>query len=120
MAAELRHRNGPTRIYIGGGSAPALLDHLFAGTALRMRDFDMFAVADRAVEEELARGVGKALDSSELRFLPKYVYARRRTHSAREPVVAGWGAIWDAHGLEVALSIFHDDAAFDLNGLMNV
>ncbi|HEV8240223.1 MAG TPA: hypothetical protein VGS57_12715, partial [Thermoanaerobaculia bacterium] len=62
----------------------------------------------------------KALDSAELRFLPRYVYARRRTHSAREPVIAGWGALWDAHGVEVDLSIFHDDAALELNGLMNV
>ena len=120
VASELRNRYGITRIHVGGGSAPALLDHLFSGAALRMRDFDMFAIADRPVDEELARGVGEALDSAELRFLPKYIYARRRTHSAREPVVAGWGALWDAHGLEVDLSIFHDDAAFDLNGLMNV
>jgi hypothetical protein len=120
VAAELRDRYGLTRLYVGGGSAVALLDHLFAGAALRMRDFDMFLVADRPVDRELARGVGEALDSAEMRFLPKYVYARRRTHSAREPVVAGWGALWDAHGVEVDLSIFHDDAALELNGLMNV
>ncbi len=120
VASELRDRHGLTRLYVGGGSALALLDHLFAGAALRMRDFDMFLIADRTVDEELARGVGQALDSPDLRFLPRYVYARRRTHSAREPVVAGWGALWDAHGVEVDLSMFHDDAALELNGLMNV
>jgi len=120
VATELRERHGLTRLYVGGGSASAVLDHLFAGQALRMRDFDMFLVADRPVERELALRIGEALDSAELRFLPKYVYARRRTHSAREPVVAGWGALWDAHGVEVDLSIFHDDAALELNGLMNI
>ncbi len=120
VAAELRDRYDLTRLYVGGASVPALLDHLFAGAALRMRDFDMFAVADRPVDEKLARRVGKSLDSPELRFLPKYVYARRRTHSAREPVVAGWGLVWDAHSLEADLSIFHDDTALELNGLMNV
>ena len=120
VATELRERHKLTRLYVGGGSASALLDHLFAGAALRMRDFDMFLVADRSVDRELALCVGEALDSAELRFLPKYVYARRRTQSAREPVVAGWGALWDAHGVEVDLSIFHDDSALDLNGLMNV
>ena len=120
VAAELRGRHGLTRLYVGGGSALGLLDHLFAGTALRMRDFDIFLIADRRVDEKLARSVGEALDSPELRFLPKYVYARRRTQSAREPVVAGWGALWDAHGVEVDLSIFHDDSALELNGLMNV
>ena len=120
VTAELSGRYGLTRLYVGGGSALALLDHLFAGAALRMRDFDLFAVADRPVDRELAKGVGEAVDSAELRFLPKYVYARRRTHDVREPVVAGWGALWDAHGVEVDLSIFHDDSALELNGLMNV
>ena len=120
VATELRDGHGLTRLYIGGGSALALLDHLFAGAALRMRDFDMFVIADRPVDEQLARRIGEALDSAEMRFLPKYIYARRRTHSAREPVVAGWGTLWDAHGVEVDLSLFHDDAAIDLNGLMNV
>jgi len=120
VATELRERHKLTRLYVGGGSASALLDHLFAGAALRMRDFDMFLVADRPVDRELAVGVGEALHSAELRFLPKYVYARRRTHIAREPVVAGWGALWDAHGVEVDLSIFHDAASLELNGLMNI
>lgn len=120
VAAELRDRYGFTRLYVGGASVPALLDHVFAGTALRMRDFDMFVIADRPVDQEMARCVGEALDSPDLRFLSKYVYARRRTHSAREPVVAGWGLVWDAHGLEADLSIFHDDTALELNGLMNV
>lgn len=120
VASELRQRFGLTKLFIGGGSAPALLDHLFTGTALRMRDFDMVLVADRPVEEGLARHIGEAVDSPELRFLPRYVYPRRRTHSEREPVVAGWGTLWDAKGVEVDLSIFHDDAALELNGLMNI
>lgn len=120
VATELRERHGLTRLYVGGGSALALLDFVYAGAALRMRDFDMFVVADRPVDEELAHAIGKALDSAELRFLPRYVYARRRTHCEREPFIAGWGALWDAHGVEVDLSIFHDDSALDLNGLMNV
>ena len=120
VAGELRDRHDLTRLYVGGGSALALLDHLFAGAALRMRDFDMFLVADRPVDRELALRVGESLDSAELRFLPKYVYARRRTHVAREPVIACWGALWDAQGVEVDLSMFHDDSALELNGLMNV
>jgi len=34
--------------------------------------------------------------------------------------MAGWGVLWDAMGTEVDLSIFHDDTALELNGLMNV
>ena len=120
VATELRNRFGLTRLYAGGGSAPALLDHLYSGTALRMRDFDMVVVADRPVDQELATQIGSALDSPELRFLPRYVYPRRRTRSERQPVVAGWGCLWDAHGVEVDLSIFHDDSSLELNGLMNI
>lgn len=120
IAGALRERFGLTDLAIGGGSAPALLDHLFSGTALRMRDLDLILVANRPVDQELARRIGEELDSPELRFLPRYVYPRRRTRSEREPVVAGWGALWDARGVEVDLSIFHDDAALELNGLMNI
>ncbi|HEY0142081.1 MAG TPA: hypothetical protein VGF48_14370 [Thermoanaerobaculia bacterium] len=120
ISTALRDRFGLTRLAIGGGSAPALLDHLFSGTALRMRDLDLILVADRPVDQELARRIGEELDSPELRFLPRYVYPRRRTRTEREPVVAGWGTLWDAHGVEIDLSIFHDDAALELNGLMNI
>src|SRR5687767_14410149 len=69
VAAELRDRFGLTKLSVGGGSAPALLDHIFSGTALRMRDFDLVLVADQTVEEDLARRIGEALDSPHMRFL---------------------------------------------------
>lgn len=120
VAAELRSAFGLTKLAVGGGSAPALLDHLFSGSALRMRDFDLVLVADRPVDKELAVRIGEALDSPDLRFLPRYVYPRRRSRGEPELWLAGWGCLWDVHGTEVDLSIFHDDAALDLNGLMNV
>lgn len=120
VAAKLRNEFGLTRLGIGGASAPAILDHLFGGTALRMRDFDLILVADRPVEQELARQIGQSLDCPELRFLPRYVYPRPRSRGESKLWIAGWGLIWDAEGVEVDLSIFHDDEAHDLNGLMNV
>jgi len=54
----LRDRFGLSRVWIGGGSAPALLDHLFGGNALRMRDLDLVMVAERPVDESLARQIG--------------------------------------------------------------
>ena len=117
---ELRETFGLTNLAIGGASAPALLDHLYSGNALRMRDFDLIAVADREVDEQLARSIGQALDSPDFRFFPKYVYPRLRSRGEDELSVAGWGLIWDAHGVEVDLSIFHDEYALALNGLMNV
>lgn len=111
---------GLTDVAIGGSSAPALLDHLFAGRALQMRDFDLMVVAGRPVEAELLRRIGEALDTPDFRFLPRYVYPRRRARGGPELWTAGWGAIWDALGVEVDVSVFHDEAALELNGLMNV
>jgi len=120
VANELRDSFGLTRLAIGGSSAPALLDHLFAGSALKMRDFDLIVVADRPVEQELVCRIGSALDGADFRFLPRYVYPRMRARDDQQLWMAGWGVIWDAQGMEVDLSIFHDDAALALNGLMNI
>lgn len=120
VADELRERFGLTRLAIGGSSAPALLDHLFAGGALKMRDFDLIAVANRPVTEDLVRAIGSALHSDELRFLPRYIYPRMRARGDGKLWQAGWGVIWDADGMEVDLSIFHDERALALNGLMNI
>jgi len=120
VARELKDSFGLTQVAIGGSSAPALLDHLFAGNALKMRDFDLIVVADRPVEQELVRGIGCALDCDGFRFLPRYVYPRMRARQDQELWMAGWGVIWDAQGTEVDLSIFHDAAALALNGLMNI
>jgi len=75
---------GLTDVAIGGSSAPALLDHLFAGRALQMRDFDLIVVAGRPVEAELLRRIGEALDAPDFRFLPRYVYPRRRARGGPE------------------------------------
>ena len=111
---------GLTDVAVGGASAPALLDHLFAGRELRMRDFDLVVVAGRPVDAELLRRIGEALDAPDFRFLPRYVYPRRRARGGSELWTAGWGAIWDALGVEVDVSVFHDEAALELNGLMDV
>jgi hypothetical protein len=120
VARELRDRFGLTRLAIGGGSAPALLDHLFSGNALRMRDLDLVLIADRPVDRELVERIGMALDAPDLRFLPRYLYPRRRARGTGDLWVAGWGALWDAEGTEVDLSVFHDGSALELNGLMNI
>lgn len=120
VANELSRSFGLTRLAVGGASAPAMLDHLFTGSALRMRDFDLILVADRPVDQDLARSIGEAIDNPELRFLPRYVYPRPRSRGEENLWIAGWGLIWDSQGVEVDLSIFHDDTALNLNGLMNV
>ena len=120
VTSVVRDRFGLNRVWIGGGSAPAILDHLFGGNALRMRDLDLVMVADRPVDETLARQIGEAVDSPEIKFLPRYVYPRQRSRCGEELWLAGWGVLWTAYGIEVDLSIFHDHTALELNGLMNI
>lgn len=120
VASELKDRFGLHRLAIGGSSAPALLDHLYSGNALKMRDLDLIAIADRPVDQDLVRSIGSSLDGEGFRFLPRYVYPRMRARGDQELWLAGWGVIWDADGTEVDLSIFHDDTALALNGLMNI
>src|ERR1051325_3914011 len=120
VSAVLRDSFGFTKLYIGGASAPAFLDHLFSGNPLRMRDFEMILVADRVVDEELVRSIGEGVDSPALKFLPRYVYPRKRSLPDHDLWIAGWGCIWDAHGVEADLSVFHDDEALELHGLLNV
>ncbi len=119
ITTVLRDRFGLSRVWVGGGSAPALLDYLFKGEALRMRDLDLVMVANRPVDETLARQIGEAVDSPDLQFLPRYLYPRMRSRGGEGLWLAGWGVLWNAHGFEVDLSIFHDHTALELNGLMN-
>ena len=120
VANELRDTFGLNRLAIGGSSAPALLDHLFTGSALKMRDFDLIAIADRVVDQDLARNIGARLDGEDFRFLPRYIYPRMRARDDQQLWNAGWGVIWNAAGTEVDLSMFHDASALSLNGLMNI
>jgi hypothetical protein len=120
ITSVVRDGFGLKSVWIGGGSAPALLDHLFGGNALRMRDIDLVMVADRPVDETLARQIGEAANSPDLQFLPRYVYPRQRSRCGEELWLAGWGVLWSSHGVEVDLSIFHDHTALELNGLLNI
>ncbi|MEM1182217.1 MAG: hypothetical protein AAGM22_27965 [Acidobacteriota bacterium] len=122
LLAGLEERYGYDTLWITAGSAVAVLDACLHGEPLRMRDFDLVLLAEREVTREWAGDLGEGLDRVGLRYIPRYLWTRQRFHPERpsEPWVAGWGVIFDARGLEVDLSIYHDAAAHDTNGLLDI
>ncbi|NUM41768.1 MAG: hypothetical protein HUU45_09080, partial [Leptospiraceae bacterium] len=61
--ANLAQHFGIKDIFVGGGSSRAILDHLYDGKPLEMRDLDIFVVAGREVTEDWARSIGQKLES---------------------------------------------------------
>ncbi|MFO0727464.1 MAG: hypothetical protein U1E65_27045 [Myxococcota bacterium] len=59
----LKERFGISELFIGGGSARALLDAMYLGRQLDMRDLDVFVIAGADVNEKKARTVGEKLES---------------------------------------------------------
>lgn len=115
-------KRGYQSLLVTAASATALLDHCFEAHPLYMRDFDLVLLADRRVTREWITELGESLSSPTLRFIPRYVWPRQRCHPQHpgKPWNAGWGIVFDADGLEVDLSIFHDAEAHDTNGLLNI
>ena len=113
---------GYDHLLITAGSAVTILDACLHGEPLRMRDFDLVLLADREVTRRWADKLGRSLDSPHLKYIPRYLWTRSRFHPERphEPWNAGWGLIFDADGLEVDLSIYHDAAAHETNGLLDI
>lgn len=54
---------GATEISLGGGSALAVIDHLYRGAPLAVRDVDLFAVVPN-VDRSRAAGVGRSLQNA--------------------------------------------------------
>lgn len=127
---EIADRFGIKDVYIGGGSARAILDHIYFGKPLEMRDLDIFIVADRPVDFDYAKSIGSALGGEELgRFSEENLRPRPRSNPAlpipqRYEYNAGYGfffideqtkkksAIFD-------LSIYHTPNDLKLNGILD-
>lgn len=113
---KLRSQFGISRIFIGGGSSRAFLDHLYYGSPLEMRDLDIFVVADRRVDRGFAEQIGKALESENLgRYSAKDLRPRPRANT-----IAGYGFFLLNGPAVIDLSIFHSMKALRLNGILDV
>lgn len=128
--AELQaglENEGIEKIWIGGGSARAILDHIYFNKPLKMRDLDVFAIANQEVTEELARRIGEHLSSQSLGKLSENDVRNRPSATPNMPVlqrndyVAGWGLHWLRNQDEILdLSIYHEEKDLNLNGIFDV
>ncbi|MEW6056491.1 MAG: hypothetical protein AB1540_07735 [Bdellovibrionota bacterium] len=111
---------------IGGGSSRAILDHLYFESPLKMRDFDIFAVANRQVDTILAEAIGRTLESETLgEFSAKDLRPRPRVNPQLpeddgKNYIAGYGFFWKQKATEVDLSLFHSWSDLELNGILDV
>lgn len=122
LSLGLHTRCGARELRITAASAVTILDHCTRGLPLAMRDFDVVLFAERRVTQAWAEGLGEALSSPSLEYVPRLSWPRDRAHPDHpgRDWRAGWGLIFDAAGLEVDLSLFHDAEAHELNGLLDI
>lgn len=117
---------GIRRIYLGGGSARAVLDHLFRGGPLNMRDLDVFMTMGRKVAkvdlEALADrfeadGVGKVLRSE---LQPRIRNNMELSGPESQKYVTGYGFTLLREGGDLDLSIYNDDKDHRRNGIFDI
>lgn len=123
----LYKEEGITHIYIGGGSARAILDHIYFEKSLKMRDLDIFVVADRQVDADFARNLGQKLESKELGTFAETDLRSRPRAPTNKPILernthrAGYGFFWVSDTNEILdLSLYHSQEDLNTNGIFDI
>jgi nicotinic acid mononucleotide adenylyltransferase len=116
------------QISIGGGTARALLQHVYLGQPFLFRDFDLVLSADQKVTAETARAFGLELErrglgqfsAENLRSRPRYNPEISDFQLARK-YNAGFGFFLVSPGnTEYDISLYHSNKDLALNGIMDV
>lgn len=121
-----RETYGVDEISIGGGTARALIQHVMLGTSFEFRDFDIVFSAHREVTRESAQRMGLELErrglgkysAENLRPRPRYNPNLPREEALRYNAGFGFYVI-SPEQLEFDISIFHSNAAMELNGILD-
>lgn len=115
------------RIYITGGSARAVLDHIFFDKPLKMRDLDISIVMNKETSSDWVNKIGKYLVFKKLgNFTPADVSRRLRLPISLPSLPsteyhAGYGVyFWSHQGRLYDLSVFDSLQDFELNGLCDI
>lgn len=118
---------GYPEVYIGGGSARDVLDHLYHRAPLSMRDLDLYLLQGRPVvpadvQHIAARVVCQRLAGGD----PDRIRHKTRANPAlplpaRNAYVTGYGVHLDAPGLPIlSLGVLHSRDDLALNGLFDI
>lgn len=126
MQRVFRARGYPL-VFIGGGSARAVLDHVTHGAPLRLRDLDLFLVRGHRVEASELDALAGALEASGCaQRASAGVRLKRRANPAlpkpaRDAYVAGLGVHMRAPGRPLlSMSVLHRKRDLALNGLLDI
>ena len=127
LQRALKRDLGIDGLSIGGGSARDLLDAVYLGKPLAMRDLDLVAVAGHALAPQEVQRVGQVLKSAmkDVGDVSPVESRRRGNPFLPEPqryqYNAGFGIFLNAKdGLIYDLSLFHGPRALNLNGALNI
>ncbi len=118
-------------VWIAGGSSRTVLDHVYFGKPLKMRDLDLFFVAGKREEEATAWRLAEGIEKAGIaRFERKKIRPKSRVNPHLPPGKAsnqqlGYKAGYGIHLVHdtfpiLSLSIFHEAKDLELNGIMNV
>ncbi len=109
-------------IYIGGGSARAILDHAYLGAELNLRDIDLYLIGPMGADPETVRKISKRLESDKLGVMVDVSKPSIRTNPlfsgvARNHYVAGYTSTYQKNGIDLELKFVRTRADMELSGL---
>lgn len=123
----LKLTTGIEDLYICGGSARAILDHIYTGKVLQIRDLDIAVLAHRTLSVDMMQPIAEALERQKIDFNYPHEFSSRirmPNHievNAGIEYVAGYGFFMLAqNGTVLDLSFFNNRYDLELNGLMDI
>lgn len=118
---------GISTVYIGGGSARAVLDHILMGKPVSMRDLDVFMTMGRKVERSDLEKLGKKIEALGIGQVQWSELQARVRSNKQLPMpeklnyVTGYGFSVKCPGMaDLDLSIYHTLPDLLLNGAFNI
>lgn len=127
LQTGLKMTTGIEDLYICGGSARAILDHIYTGKILQIRDLDIAVLAHCTLSVDMMKTIAEDLERQKIGFN----YAHEFSSRIRMPdqivvnagieYVAGYGFFMLApNGSILDLSFFNSRFDLELNGLMDI
>lgn len=127
LQLALEQSTGIQQIYICGGAARAILDHIYMDKPLKMRDLDIAILAHRKLNGDEVRLVAQSLEQLKIGALISNSFDFRPRLPTSIPFqpdteyYAGYGFfLLTSNGMILDLSFFENEQDFELNGLMDI
>lgn len=127
LQKALENSVGFQQLYICGGSARSILDHIYLNKPLKMRDLDIVILAKRELQGEDVRLLAQSLEQLKVGTFDTSTFNRRPRHPHKIPFQqdteynAGFGFyLLTSTGLIIDLTVFENESDLALNGLLDI